>query len=158
MKVLHCVLAWTRKVLCLVAVLVAIREPGRFVELGTSLLSWPTGAAAYVLLTGWGAHLCARLWFGLVPARTKEGMACSGILCLAILLMASAPAMYACHCVTWNFAQAFSPYWRHLCVAGAWLMVEGLLWLCPGSEAGKDAVDECKEIVEEGEWRTNREE
>ncbi len=151
MKYLHFVLAWARKVLCLIAMLVAIREPGRFVELGSSLLSWPVGALAYILLTGWGGSFCARLWYSAVPARTKEGMVCAGMLCLAILLMATAPAMYACHCVTWNFAQAFSPYWRHLCVAGAWLLVEGLVLLWPEPEDGQDAVDVHEEIVEVGE-------
>ena len=116
--------AWGRRVTCLLSLLLLLKGPGRFVELGTLLGAWPLGALAYILLAGYSALWCARLWCGTLSPGDKGGMACSLILSLCVLAMAFAPSVQACHCVSWNPAQLFSPYWRFLLWSGLWLGAE----------------------------------
>ena len=116
--------AWGRRVTCLLSLLLLLKGPGRFVELGTLLGAWPLGALAYILLAGYSALWCARLWCGTLSPGDKGGMACSLILSLCVLAMAFAPSLQACHCVSWNPAQLFSPYWRVLLCTYSWFFCE----------------------------------
>ena len=59
--------AWGRRVTCLLSLLLLLKGPGRFVELGTFL-----GALAYILLAGYSALWCARLWCEPFPRGTRE--------------------------------------------------------------------------------------
>ncbi len=104
-----------------------MRCPQSFAELGETIGMWQMGITAYVLLVGFGVLLFLEamgdgqmtFWGSLVYAALSF---------LAVVLLACAPAMSACHCVRWRFPAAFSPYWRHL---GA-IAVFGLLHAMQG--------------------------